>query len=61
MILFSTNILRKESKESFLTKDEEKVFFRREKLQRVCRGGGGGGGPHLLVHKVQILDCLYSH
>ena len=40
MILFSTNILRKQSKESFSTKDEEKVFFRRDMLQRVCRGGG---------------------
>ena len=42
MILFSTNILRKQAKESFSTKDEEKVFFRRDMLQRVCRGGGEG-------------------
>ena len=40
MILFSTNILRKQSKESFSTKNEEKVFFRRDMLQRVCGGGG---------------------
>ena len=39
MILFSTNILRKQSKESFSTKDEERVLFRRDMLQRVCRGG----------------------
>ena len=59
VILFSTNILRKKWKESLLTKDEdEDEVFSGETCSKAIKGEQQGD---LLGHKVQILDCLYSH